>query len=185
VVLKYDGVGGAFLGVMVQAGAGGLDIPLSLAFGPDGALYVLSPSAGLLRYHPTTGAFLDAFLTDLGNPRDFEFSADGRVIFVAEGADEAPRVSLFDASTGEFLDAFDENLTGYLGAANLELHSNGTVYVSSWADQRDKTISRYAPVSTAVFTATLSSVSGAPVTATFRTTDITAQANSDYIGLTE
>jgi hypothetical protein len=39
-VLKYHGRSGAFLGVFVEEGSGGLQGPWDLRFGPDGDLYV-------------------------------------------------------------------------------------------------------------------------------------------------
>src|SRR5579859_316166 len=41
-VLRYDGTTGAFKGVFVTSGSGGLINPFGLVFGPDGNLYVAS-----------------------------------------------------------------------------------------------------------------------------------------------
>jgi DNA-binding beta-propeller fold protein YncE len=41
-VLRYDGATGAFVDVFVAAGAGGLDGPAGMVFGPDGVLHVAS-----------------------------------------------------------------------------------------------------------------------------------------------
>ena len=62
-VLRYDMETGAFLGVFVSAGSGGLSGPRGLARGPDGNLYVSSFDNGsVLRYDGATGAFVDAFV---------------------------------------------------------------------------------------------------------------------------
>ena len=62
-VLRYDGTTGAFLGAFVAAGNGGLSNPRSLAFGPDGNLYVSSSgSNSMLRFSGSTGAFLGTFV---------------------------------------------------------------------------------------------------------------------------
>src|SRR5262249_8298655 len=66
-VLEYDGKTGAYLGVVVPAGANPsgtnpLHAPWALTFGPDGNLYVLgSLSNNVLRYNMTTGA-IDEFI---------------------------------------------------------------------------------------------------------------------------
>ncbi|HLX06756.1 MAG TPA: hypothetical protein VKY89_02720, partial [Thermoanaerobaculia bacterium] len=57
-----DGNTGAFLGVFVAKGSGGLNGAYGLAFGPDGNLYVNSfTSNQVLRYDGNTGAFLGVF----------------------------------------------------------------------------------------------------------------------------
>ena len=48
--------------VFIAAGAGGLDYPAGLAFGPDGHLYVSSAGNDrILRFDGTSGAFIDVF----------------------------------------------------------------------------------------------------------------------------
>jgi outer membrane protein assembly factor BamB len=49
------------LGLLFPPGTGGLATPSSMAFGPDGNLYV-SYSFFVNRYHPTTGEFLGQFV---------------------------------------------------------------------------------------------------------------------------
>jgi DNA-binding beta-propeller fold protein YncE len=62
-VMKYDAATGASQGAFVAAGAGGLDVPVGMAFGPDGYLYVSSVANDhVLRYDATTGAYAGEFL---------------------------------------------------------------------------------------------------------------------------
>lgn len=62
-ILKYNGTTGAFIGVFVPIGSGGMQSPWSSTFGPDGNLYVADPSTNqVLRYNGTTGAFINAFV---------------------------------------------------------------------------------------------------------------------------
>ena len=66
-MLRYDGRTGAFLGVFVAKGSGGLNGAYGLAFGPDGNLYVDSfINNQVLRYDGGTGAFLDVFASGNG-----------------------------------------------------------------------------------------------------------------------
>jgi hypothetical protein len=51
-----------FIDVVIPSGLGGLKSPGLLVFGPDGLLYVHSTGTdSILRYNPTTGAFIDVF----------------------------------------------------------------------------------------------------------------------------
>jgi hypothetical protein len=62
-VEKYDGTTGAFLGMFIPHGSGGLDGPAGMVLGSDGILYVGSQRNGMvLRYSITTGAFIDVFV---------------------------------------------------------------------------------------------------------------------------
>ena len=76
---------GAFLGVFVAAGSGGLDGPQGIAFGADGHLYVSSSVTNtILRYDGSTGAFLDAFVPAAANgglstPAGLTFGPDGNL----------------------------------------------------------------------------------------------------------
>src|SRR5438034_1391804 len=68
-IRRYNGLTGAFLGVFVAPGAGGMTQPGDpqfFVFGPDGNLYVASAenngNGSVLRYDGHTGAFLGAFV---------------------------------------------------------------------------------------------------------------------------
>lgn len=71
-IRRYDGTTGAFLGVFVSGGSGGLNSPVGMVFGPDGNLYVADggflggSTPAVLRFQgptgPTPGAFIDAFV---------------------------------------------------------------------------------------------------------------------------
>ena len=66
-VLSYDETTGAFLGVFVAAGSGGLAGPQGLAFGPGGDLFVASGGTNqVLRYDGATGAFEGVFASGGG-----------------------------------------------------------------------------------------------------------------------
>ena len=94
-ILRYDGTTGAFKGVFVPSGSGGLTTPQGLAFGPDGNLYVASGNfftgtpfapGSILRYEgpagPNPGAFLGTFVPagsgGLSTPVGLLFGPDGK-----------------------------------------------------------------------------------------------------------
>jgi len=61
--MRYDGTTGAFIGVFVTAGSGGLDEAEGMAFGPNGNLFVASELGNaVLEYNGTTGAFVGEFV---------------------------------------------------------------------------------------------------------------------------
>jgi len=116
-VLTYDGGSGAFLGVFVAAGSGGLLGPRQLTFGPDGNLYVANGGDNtvarnsVLRYDGQTGAFIDEFVAEqsggLKVAMGVLFDASGRLLVTSRDTDqilvyEGP----FDANPGAFIDAF-------------------------------------------------------------------------------
>jgi streptogramin lyase len=74
-ILRFDPLAGALVDVLVAPGAGLVD-PLSLDFGPDGALHVLD-SVGIHRVDPATGELLDLLVAigdgHLQGPRSFTF----------------------------------------------------------------------------------------------------------------
>jgi hypothetical protein len=98
-VLRYDGRSGAYLGVFVSAGLGGLDGPdAGTKFGSDGNLYVPSFwNDRVLRYDPS-GAFLDEFVSfregTVRQPRDLV--EHGGEWFVASSFND--RIVRFDAA---------------------------------------------------------------------------------------
>ncbi|MBL0920704.1 MAG: hypothetical protein IBJ10_01105 [Phycisphaerales bacterium] len=60
-VLRYDAQTGEFLGNFTTPGAGGLDVPVGLAFA-DGFMFVTSIEGdSVLRFDAATGAFIDVF----------------------------------------------------------------------------------------------------------------------------
>jgi hypothetical protein len=73
--------GGGFLGEFVASGSGGLDGAESMAFGPDGNLYVVSRNShSVIRYDGLTGSFLSTFVSigagELLDPHSLVFQAD-------------------------------------------------------------------------------------------------------------
>lgn len=102
-VLRYDGTTGAFLGVLVGSGAGGLNGPdAGMVLGPDGALHVPGfYSNAVHRYDAVTGADLGDFVAPgsggLSRPRMLRFRSDGWLYVSSWGNAGLKR---FDASGG-------------------------------------------------------------------------------------
>lgn len=132
-VLKYDGITGAFLGVFVHAGSGGLDNPQNLIFGPDGNVYVSSwNNATVLRYDGNTGAFIDAFVPSgsggLSNPDQLAFGPDGS-LYVSDRFSAS--IFRYNGTTGAFIDIpiSDERLEGFVG---FTFGPDGKIYANEY-----------------------------------------------------
>lgn len=97
----------ASLGLLFPAGTGGLSTPYSIAFGPDGNIYV-SYNYFVNRYHPTTGAFLGRFV-DTGYRSGWRAASgiawgpDKNLYVATHNPDGVQR---YNGTTGAFMDDF-------------------------------------------------------------------------------
>src|SRR5262245_17501189 len=133
-VVKFDGTTGAFLGVFITAGSGGLNEAEQLAFAPDGSLLVDSfGSNSVLRYDGSTGAFLGQFAS-ISSPTGL-IIRDG-VAYVSSFASSG-FVNTYNASTGAFLGTFVTAGSGGLGSAHgLTFGPDGNLYVADNSGNR-------------------------------------------------
>ncbi|QDT51611.1 Calx-beta domain protein [Symmachiella dynata] len=126
-VLVFNGTTGAYIKELFGDGAGGLDEPTGLAFGPDGNLYLIDePDDEILRYNGTTGAFLGSFASGggLDAPTDFTFGPDGNLyVSSASGA-----ILKYDGTTGDFL--------GTMSSGGGLVDPLGLLFVASAGDYR-------------------------------------------------
>jgi hypothetical protein len=132
-ILRYNGTTGAFLGVFVPGGSGGLGNPTGFVFGPDGNFYVADSAffggtPAVLRYQgpagPTPGAFMGTFVPagsgGLLQPFGVLFgpdrNGDGQQDFYVTSTDLRPNltvsrpdsssVKVYDGVTGGYLSDF-------------------------------------------------------------------------------
>ncbi len=86
------------------ANEGALDKAIQPVVGPDGKLYVSGEaSKNVLRYDPTTGAYIDTFATLSGKAGGLAFGPDGN-LYVANYS--ARTIERFDPATGNALGSF-------------------------------------------------------------------------------
>jgi streptogramin lyase len=104
----------ASFGLLMPAGnpigSGGLYTPQSMAFGPDGNLYIsggtFGGNLGVRRYNPTTGAFIDFFANTGSNlyyPIGITFGLDNNLYVATQNTANVMR---FNYPTGTFIDFF-------------------------------------------------------------------------------
>lgn len=138
---RFDARTGAFLGVFVPVGSGGLRNTSGLVFGPDSNLYVLDtsntlassasdlPLARVLKFDGKTGAALGVFVADAGNPfqGNMTFGPDGDLYVSDSGIGAVRR---FDATTGAAKALFVAP-SGGLTLMGIAFGPDGNLYVDS------------------------------------------------------
>ena len=132
-ILRFDRASGAFLGTFADAGSG-LSLPVCLARGPDGNVYVTSQGSDeVLRYADdgtAMGAFVAAGSGGIDGPSGLAFAPDGR-LYVA-GRYSANLIA-YDDSTGALIGVVADAGDG-LGSGDtfgLALAPNGDLYLAS------------------------------------------------------
>jgi WD40 repeat protein len=143
-VNRYDPDTGAYLGVFVPVGSGGLQYPGAIAFGPNGNLYVSDPfGAGMiLVFNGKTGLFLGALGGAGIFPIDMTFGPDG-LLYVASGSDDVSIVR-FDPGSGLLKDTLVPTGSGLAFISGMAFGPDGNLYIGSGgADGLDNTVRRY------------------------------------------
>lgn len=92
-VVRIDGESGDFEGVFTTEN---IYFPQSLAFGPDGNLYVGNQNVDTITCYNPDGLYLDTIVTGAGNPQGLYFLPDGDLIWGRGG----PDFSRYDFQSG-------------------------------------------------------------------------------------
>ncbi|MGB5105672.1 MAG: M12 family metallo-peptidase [Candidatus Zixiibacteriota bacterium] len=130
-VLEYNGSTGAFVGVLVASGVGGLSQPYGMAIGPNGNLFVASAgNNSVIQYNPTTGASLGTFVTSgsggLSQPRGIAFLPNGNLLVASFNTNQ---ILQYNGVTGAFIGAFND-LQQPSSPYGVKVGPNGNVFVS-------------------------------------------------------
>ncbi|MBK6769164.1 MAG: DUF11 domain-containing protein [Ardenticatenales bacterium] len=147
-VLRYNATTGAFVGVFVSAGSGGLNGPQDLVFGPNGNLFVSSIfSNEVIEYNGITGAFIDEFVEDdpvtlvidedggLDGPHGLRFGTGGDLFVASINTDEVKR---YNGTTGAYIGNFVTAGSGGLDVPLGIVFQGGDLYVSSFQTDQVK-----------------------------------------------
>ncbi len=130
-VLRYDADTGAYLGIHIPAGSGGLVEPHGILDRGDDLLVTSFITDQVLRYDRATGAYLGVFIdagTGLDNPVYLVVGADGNYYIASQVSDEVRRYS----PAGVFIDAFVSAGAGGLdGPSGIIFGPDGRLYVAS------------------------------------------------------
>lgn len=118
-IVRFDGVTGAFAGVAIANGRGGLHEPWKIAFASSGDLLVANFGVGepaILRFPPRSGSLLAnaAFIRRDGMEPLYLAIGPDRNIYVSSSDESgsAGSVLRFDGRTGKFIDVFVPSVDG-------------------------------------------------------------------------
>jgi DNA-binding beta-propeller fold protein YncE len=118
-IVRFDGMTGAFAGIAVANGRGGLHEPWKLAFTPSGDLLVANFGVGdssILRFTPRSGRLIAnaAFIKRDGMEPLYLAIGPDRNIYVSSSDESgsAGSVLRFDGRTGAFIDVFVPSVDG-------------------------------------------------------------------------
>jgi outer membrane protein assembly factor BamB len=142
-VLRYNSATGAFVDTFVPAGTGGINFVTSMAWGPDGNLYIGdSGTSSICRYDGTTGAFIGTFVSPgsggLDYPVSLAFGPDGSLYAanILRPLWTSGSVLKFDGTTGAFLGTFVASGSGGLNYPwKLLFGGDGNLYVGAPGNQ--------------------------------------------------
>ena len=141
-VLRFDGFTGAYKGVFIDKGVGGLINPSAPNFGPDNRVYVGDAATNRVLRYDRNGNFIDIFAGPgsrwdspnypaLNGP--FMNTFDDKYMYIASQNNNC--VIRYDLKTGEPSYFVPPGSAGLVGPIGLEIGPDGNFYVTS-ADNR-------------------------------------------------
>lgn len=112
-VVGFDLASGQFLGDIVEAGAGGLGVPIGIHARSDGTLLVADSANSIHMFDGETGGSLGVLVSSessggLDGPRGIASTIDGRLLVASYYSNQ---VLSYDSMTGEFLGQFNDGGT--------------------------------------------------------------------------
>jgi hypothetical protein len=140
-IYRFDGYSGAFKGIFVHKGDGGLVNPVSPNFGPDHLMYVSDDVTNKVLRFDANGKFVDVFAdkesSGLDEPKMSEF--DATTYYLASAGTNS--ILRWDLKTKKFLGAFVPTGSGGLARPlGIKFGPDGNFYVGS---NKNNSIIRY------------------------------------------
>jgi RHS repeat-associated protein len=138
-VLRYDGVTGAFLGVLTPISlSNGISYPAELFVDASNRLYVsvrgglCCNPGGIYRYDAGTGSFIDPFLpigaNGTGDAPAFDFGPDGDLY--TDSGNASPVISRYNGQSGAPIDVFTSDPTANTHSG-VDFGPDGNLYVTT------------------------------------------------------
>ncbi len=133
--VAYDGISGTFINTFAT-GQSGVGMPQSLAYGPDGNLYISTGYYnGVQQYDGVTGTLIGDFVSagsgGLVRPFGMAFGPGGDLYVTSEVTATSSAILQFNGSTGAFIKTFVAAGSGGLDDPHgLVFGPDGNIYVS-------------------------------------------------------
>ena len=133
-VLRFDGFTGAYKGVFIDKGVGGLTNPSAPNFGPDNLVYVGDAATNRVLRYDSNGNFIDVFAgPESGLDGPFMNTFDDKYMYIASQNNNS--VIRYDLKTKAYSYFVPPGSGGLVGPIGLEIGPDGNFYVTS-ADNR-------------------------------------------------
>ena len=131
-VLRFDGFTGAYKGIFIDKGNGGMVEPSAPNFGPDNLVYVGDSALNAVLRYDRNGKFIDVFAdhASSGLTAPYMNTFDETTMFICSGGTNS--VLRFDLKTKKFLGAFvAPGSGGMIEPIGLEFGPDGNLYAGS------------------------------------------------------